>query len=357
MDGLTRPAGPPATIRADDLQRASERILAAVGTPAETAEIVARSLTTADLRGVMSHGVSRLPAYLRRVEAGLIKPAAQVKVIRESPASVTLDGGAGFGHAIGWRAMGMAIERAKMQGVAAAAVRNSTHFGIAGFFAERAAAEGMVGLATSNGAALMAPPGTKTRVLGTNPLAIALPSGAGAPIALDMATSTAALGKILLARDAGAAIPANWALDLEGNPTTDPTVAAGGLLAPLGGHKGFGLALALEALSAGLSDAAAGPGAGSMYRTWDRPENLGHFFLAIDPRAFAGVEVFNRILVALSDAVHQAEPVGEANGALLPGEIERHQEARARAEGLAVTPSLAASLEEAAKLAGLSSPW
>jgi LDH2 family malate/lactate/ureidoglycolate dehydrogenase len=270
---------------------------------------------------------------------------------------VTLDGGAGFGHAVGWQAMGMAMERARTQGLGAAAVRNSTHFGIAGLFAERAAVDGMIGVATSNGAALMAPPGTRTRVLGTNPLAIALPAVDAAPILLDMATSTAALGKILLARDAGTTIPGDWALAPDGTPTTDPAVAAGGLMAPLGGHKGFGLALALEGLSAALSGAAAGPEAGSMYRTWDRPENLGHFFLAVDPSAFGGADVFAATMVALASAVHGAEVVGDGGGALLPGEIERRRELTNRREGLAVTDAMAASLEEAAKLAGLSSPW
>jgi LDH2 family malate/lactate/ureidoglycolate dehydrogenase len=353
MDGLTRPA----TLSAEDLEAVCERILGAVGTPPDTATIVARSLTTADLRGVSSHGVSRLPAYLRRVQAGLIRPAARPEVVAETPASVTLDGGAGFGHASGWHAIGLAIERATTQGVAAAAVRNSTHFGIAGLFAERAAVSGMVGVATSNGAALMAPPGTRTRVLGTNPLAIALPLGDDVPIVLDMATSTAALGKILLARDAGSPIPGDWALDLNGTPTTDPAIAAGGLLTPLGGHKGFGLAFALEAVSAALSGASAGPDAGSVYRTWDRPEDLGHFFLAIDPRAFAGIEQFISTVRALAIAVHHAEPVGDGQGALLPGEIERRRETRARRDGLEVAPAMAASLEEAAKLAGMESPW
>lgn len=356
MDGLTAPTRP-TVILADDLEGACRRILEAVGTPTGTAAIVARSLATADLRGVASHGVSRLPAYLRRVEKGLIRPAAEPEMVAETPASVTLDGGAGFGHAVGWHAMGMAMERARAQGVAAAAVRNSTHFGIAGFFAERAAADGLIGIAMSNGAALMAPPGTRTRVLGTNPLAIALPSGNDAAVLLDMATSTAALGKILLARDAGTAIPGDWALAPDGSPTTDPAIAATGLLAPLGGHKGFGLALALESLSAALSGASAGPDAGSMYRTWDRPENLGHFFLAIDPRAFAGSEVFLATLTMLASAIHGAEVVGDGQAALLPGEIERQREAWARRDGLAVSDAMATSLEEAAGLAQVSSPW
>jgi len=358
MDGLTRvePARP-ATIDADALAGACRRILEAVGTPAETAEIVARSLTAADLRGVSSHGVSRLPAYLRRVQAGLIKPAAEPQVVAQTPATVTLDAGAGFGHAVGWHAMGLAMELAATQGVGVAAVRNSTHFGIAGFFAERAAAGGMVGIATSNGAALMAPPGTRTRVLGTNPLAIAIPSADDQPVVLDMATSTAALGKILLARNAGSPIPDGWALDLEGTPTTDAAIAAAGLLTPLGGHKGFGLALGLEVLSAGLSGAAAGPNAGSMYRTWDRPENLGHWFLAVDPGAFAGLDPFLTTVAELAAAVHGAEAVAGGQPALLAGEIERRREAQARQEGLPVTRVMAASLEEAATLAGLESPW
>jgi LDH2 family malate/lactate/ureidoglycolate dehydrogenase len=362
MDGLTSAgtapaAARPTTVDADGLIRICARILEAAGTPVEAAEIVGRSLATADLRGVSSHGVSRLPAYLRRVQAGLIQPAAVPEIVAETPASVTIDAGAGFGHAIGWYAMGAAIERAATHGIGAAAVRNSTHFGIAGFFAERASAQGLVGIATSNGAALMAPPGTSTRVLGTNPLAVAIPNGDAGPILLDMATSTAALGKILLARDAGTAIPAGWALDLEGRPTSDPAVAAAGLLTPLGGHKGFGLALALEVLSAGLSGASAGPNAGSVYRTWDRPENLGHFFLAIDPAAFGGAQSFLATVAGLAEAIHGATTVAGGVPALLPGEVERQQEARARRDGLPVTLAMAASLEEAASLAGLASPW
>jgi ureidoglycolate dehydrogenase (NAD+) len=353
MDGLSQTA----TVTADELIAACQRILEAVGTPADPAAIVGRSLTAAELRGVSSHGVSRLPAYLRRVQAGLIKPAAEPEIVAETPASVTIDGGAGFGHAVGWHAMGHAMARATTEGIGAAGVRNSTHFGIAGFFAERAATAGLVGIATSNGAALMAPPGTRTRVLGTNPISIAFPARGGEPIVLDMATSTAALGKILLARDAGTPIPGDWALDLEGNPTTDPAVAAGGLLTPLGGHKGFGLALALEVLSAGLSGAAAGPAAGSMYRTWDRPEGLGHWFLAIDPGAFAGMEVFLGTVASLAAAVHEAEPIRPGHAALVPGELERRQEDRARRDGISVTTAMATSLDEAASLVGMASPW
>jgi LDH2 family malate/lactate/ureidoglycolate dehydrogenase len=352
MDGLSRPDH----VSADDLVAVCSRILEAAGTPPDRATVVGRSLASAELRGLASHGVSRLPAYIRRVQAGLIQPAAELAVVSETAATVTLDAGAGFGHAAGWHAMGLAMEKAMSQGIGTAAVRNGTHFGIAGFFAERAASADMIGVATSNGAALMAPPGTRTRVLGTNPLAIAFPSPVE-PILLDMATSTAALGKILLARDTGTSIPADWALDLEGSPTTDPAIAASGLLTPLGGHKGFGLAFALEVLSAGLSGAAAGPAAGSMYRTWDRPENLGHWFLAVDPRAFAGMETFLATVGGLAAAIHSAEPLPQREGALLPGEVERLREAEARREGIVVTPAMAGSLQEAAELVNAGSPW
>lgn len=323
-------------------------ILAAAGVPNDEAEIVAESLVAAELRGQASHGVVRLDTYVRRLHAGLIRPGAELVVIADAPALTVYDARDGFGHVVGIRVMDACIARARETGIAAAAVRNGTHFGIAGIFALRAAAAQMIGLATSNAAARMPPHGAKTPVLGTNPLAIAVPSPDGGSILLDMATSATALGRILMAQERGEEIPEGWALTKDGRPTRDPAEAISGSLLPMAGPKGFGLALMLEVLSACLSGASVGRSAGSMYSTWDRPEGLGHFFLAISPDAVGRASDFLQRVAELARQVHGAEPLEGAAAPLLPGEPEALREVDSRREGVALTPSVRDALRRLA---------
>ena len=344
---MTAPKPPVARVGHGELETLASAILRAEGLQAEAAAIVAHSLVLADLRGQASHGLGRLHTYVKRMRAGLTTTVVQPALVSETAAFRVYDGGAGFGHVIGLRVMEACVERARSTGLAAASVRNSTHFGIAATFALAAADAGMIGLAASNGAARMPPVGSRTPVLGTNPLAVAVPRRGAEPILLDMATSATAVGKILVAIDRSEPIPEGWALNGSGRPTTDPKEALGGLMLPMAGPKGFGLALVLEILSACLSGAPPGRGAGSVMNTWDRPEGLGHFFLAISPESI-GVSDFSSSVEDLVGQVHGAEPIAGGRRPLLPGELEAHAEKEARALGVALAGSTRGALRELA---------
>lgn len=343
-------------IPARGLEGLCASILESAGTSPAQSSIVAASLVRAEARGQPSHGVSRLVTYIKRIQAGLIDATSVPTVVSEAGAVAVLDGNNGFGHAVGMRAMELCVQKAQTYGIGAVAVRNSTHFGIASPFAEAAAAQGCIGLATTNGPPWMVPTGSKTRVLGTNPIAVAVPGSPGSSFTLDMATSVAALGKIIALGEAGTPIPAGWALDEEGQPTTEATVAAQGSLLPVGGPKGFGLALVFEVLSAVLSGAAVGREAGSMYRTWDRPERLGHFFLALSIAAFGPEEVFDSRLTTLLGDLRKAVPIEPGSRIYAPGEIEAERERGSARTGILLTHSLRTALEQAAEAANFDLP-
>lgn len=331
----------------------SASILRAVGTPEYDARVVAGSLVRAEARGQSSHGVRRLDTYVQRIQAGLIRVGTSPTTVLETSGVAVLDAGAGFGHVAGIRAMELCTDKARNGGIGAVAVRNSTHFGIASVFAERATESDCIGIATTNGAAWMPPVGAKSAVLGTNPIAIAVPGPAKVSFTLDMATGVVALGKILAARDSGERIPLGWALTRDGIPTTDSAAAADGLILPMAGPKGFGLALALEVLSAVLGGASVGQSAGSMYRTWDRSEDLGHFFVAILIDAFRPRKEFDDALRELVSQVRSAQPSQDSSPIWLPGEMEAERERSAEADGLPISETMRSSLERAAATAGL----
>ena len=359
MDGLTATSedSDRSTISPRDLERHCTAILLSVGAGEQVATIVAASMVLAEARGQSSHGVARLATYVKRIQNGLIQPNAEPTIVHETGAVAVLDANAGFGHVAGLRAMELCVDKAHQFGVGVVSVRNSTHFGIASIFADHASARRCIGIATSNAAPRMAPPGACTPVLGTNPLAVAIPGSSGSAFTLDMATSVAALGKILAARDAGHSIPEGWALTADGATTTDAAVAASdGLILPLGGPKGFGLALVLEVLSAVLSGASAGQHAGSMYRTWNRPEDLGHFFLALSTVAFRPGQAYEESLDDLCSQVHSAQPIRAGDRTLLPGELEADRERDTRTRGIPLNRTLRMALENAAMAAGMDLP-
>jgi len=330
-----------------------ETILEAVGMPSSGASVAAESLVRAEMRGQGSHGVMRLGTYVKRILAGLIDPRALPTRVRDCGALLVFDGGAGLGHVVGRHAMEACVERASETGLALAVVRNSSHFGIAGFFALQAAASGMIGMAMSNGPALMAPVGGKAPVLGTNPLAVAVPLRGQPPLLLDMATSAAALGKILQAQERGDAIPSTWALDSQGNPTTDPTEAAAArILQPLAGPKGFGLALVVEVLTAVLSGASFGRRAGSMYKSWDRPEDLGHAFAALNVGLLMPIEKYLDRMTDLAHQVRSSERSDARQQILLPGEPEARAEEQAAVDGILLQASQIRELRDLAAEVG-----
>lgn len=325
------------------LKEFAARVLKAAGVEPQESEVVADNLITANLRGIDSHGIVRLPQYVERLEAGLIASKTRIDVVRDAPAACVLDANNGWGAVAGLAGMRHAIEKARQHGVGVAVVRNSNHFGIAAYYAQEALPE-MIGIALTNASANMAPWGGCDPYFGTNPICIAVPAGKERPVIYDGATSVVAIGKIALAAKKGERIPLDWALDSEGNPTDDPeAVMKGGTLLPLGGYKGYGLALMVDVLSGILSGAAFGPYVSNLRRL-DAPQNVGHFFAALDIAAFADPQEFLESMERLVRDIKGARRAAGKEEIYLPGEIEWNWEEKRRREGIPVPDEVLAEL-------------
>ncbi|WP_375460688.1 Ldh family oxidoreductase [uncultured Enterovirga sp.] len=279
-------------VAAIPLTRFCAAVFEAAGTPADVAATVADSLVYADLRGVESHGVLRMEIYLRRIGEGLVDPRAEPVLAEDGGATLLLDGRNNFGAHVGRRALRLGLERARAHGVAAVGVRRSNHFGTAAYFAEAAAREGCGAIVVSNASQTMPPHGGLRPFMGTNPFALAFPTGDGAPFVLDMATSQVARGKIIAAAKRGDSIPPGWAIDAEGRPTTDAEAALDGAVLPLGGPKGSGLSMGIDILAGVLTGAGFGPTVNNMYENWRDPQDVGHFFILIDIGRFGSLGAF-----------------------------------------------------------------
>lgn len=320
-------------------------VLTRVGVPEDNARIVAGSLLAANLRGVDTHGITRLPIYVERVQAGLTDGRARGVVVTESETTAVVDGQNGLGQVVGTTAMRLAISKADRAGIAAVAVRNSTHYGTAAYYAMMALDHDMIGLSLTNSPSLMAPWGGKRPFFGTNPLAIAVPAGEEKPFVLDMATSVVARGAIILAAKKGEPIPPTWAMNAEGEPTTNAKEAnEGGALLPLGGHKGFGLAMAIEILVATLAGGPFGPHLGELYNNPDKPQGVGHFFAAMRIDRFRPVREFKADMDAMIREV-KAQPLGKGfDKIMVAGEPEYNTEAERREKGIPLSDAVVADL-------------
>lgn len=330
----------PGAVRADDLGAFCAAVFEAAGVPVEVARIVADSLVCADLRGVDSHGVLRLPIYLRRVAEKMIDVAAEPRIERDEGATVRIDGGNNFGAYVGQKALEVALERAGRHGVACVGVRASNHFGTAAFFAEQATKVGFAAMVMSNASQTMPPTGGLRPFIGTNPLAIAFPTREGAPFLLDMATSHVARGKIISAAKKGQSIPLGWAIDKAGRPTTDAHAALDGAVLPVGGAKGSGLSMAIDILSGVLTGAGYGPHIRNMYEDWNEPQNVGHFFFVLDISRFLPLAMFTERLADYV-ALLRAEPKADGFSEILYAGEHEHRLAQARrANGIVLPPAL-----------------
>ena len=313
-------------------------LLVAVGLDERDAATVAGSLVAADLRGVASHGVLRLPVYVERMRRGLIATRPSIQVRRTGPATATVDGGNGPGQVVALRAMREAVALAEAAGVGLVSVHGSNHFGAAGWFALHAAERGMIGLALTHAEADVVPFGGRRAALGTNPLAVAVPRGDGPPVLLPMATSGVAMGRVLLARKQGQPIPEDWAVDADGEPTTDPGKVRA--VRPMGGPKGYGLAFVVEVLAGLLSGSRSGTEVRRMYDDFDEPQGIGHFLGAIDPARFVPPEAFAGSVDRLAGQLKATPPAPGFDEVLLPGEPEDRAEARHRRDGVPVSEEL-----------------
>lgn len=330
-------------------------VLEAVGVPRGDAGIVAEHLVEAELRGLDSHGVSRLPVYVQRLRQGLVAATARPAVVRDAPVAALIDGRNGLGIVVADYAMKTAVSKATAHGIGCAGVRNSNHCGYLGYYTKRAAAAGLIGFAFTNAPPAQAPWGGRVPYFGTNPLSVAVPRRKEPPIVVDMATTVAARGKIRLAAQKGLRIPEGWAIDREGSPTTDPNAALDGLILPVGGAKGYGLAMLVDILSGVLTGGLFGPAIG--YLTDQRPQGVGHFFLAIRTDLFIPVEQFLQGVEEMAQQVKACPPMVGFESVLLPGEPEELRAERNQREGIPVSDAVVAQLEHLGQQLGVPAPW
>ncbi len=319
-------------------------VLEKVGVPRMNAEIVAHSLLAANLRGVDTHGITRLPIYVERLQAGLTNGRTQGVVVSETPTTAVYDGQDGLGQVVGTKAMQLAIAKAKAAGVALVTARNSTHYGTAGYYAMMALSHDMIGISLTNSPSLMAPWGGRKAFLGSNPLAIAVPAGEEKPFVADMATTVVARGAIILAAKKGETIPPTWGLNKDGEPTTNAKEANEGALLPLGGHKGYGLAMAIEVLVATLAGGPFGPHIGELYKNPTRPQGVGHFFGAIRIDRFRPAAEFKADMDAMIREVKAAPQAKGFDTILVAGEPEFLTEAERRQKGVPLSDAVVGDL-------------
>lgn len=351
--GSIRPRAAPVCLDPERLRVFVAAALGAAGATAGDAATAAEVLVRTDLRGVHSHGVQALPAHVRTLLDGGVTSPTEPLTVRESPVTAVLDGQAGLGPVVATRAIQLAVRKAERSGIGVVLVRNSNHFGAAGHYAHLAAEAGHIGLATSNASPIMAAAGSKGRAIGNAPLAYAVPTGRF-PLALDIAMSATAGMKVRLAAERGERIPLGWVLDADGEPTTDPgDYAAGGALVPLGGHKGYGIALLTEVLAAALSGAAMTSSVSTWLTDTATPTGAGHAFVVLDVECFLDRTEFYARMQGLIDELHALEPAPGAHEVLVPGELEHRSEQRARAHGLELERVIYDHLEATASALGL----
>ena len=337
-------------VRREDLEALVASCLTGLEVPEPDARVVAEVLVDANLRGVDTHGIVRAPVYMRRVARGLTGGTERMRVVREDGPALRLDAAQALGPAAGVLGLDRAVALAGEHGVAVVAVGGSTHFGHAGFYARRAAERELVALVWTNAPKAMAAFGAAGPFLGTNPLAIGLPLGRHGAFVLDMATSVAARGRIIRARDAGRAIEPGLALDAEGEPTTDAEAALAGAMLPVGGPKGSGLALAIALLAGLLAGADFDDELADLYGEWERTQNVGHVFVVLDPWRLGGRDAGLERVAGLIDRLHALPPAVGHDGALFPGEPEAALAAERERDGVPVDPreleAIAATADE-----------
>ncbi len=329
-------------------------LLSAHGVPDADAATIAGCLVSADLRGVDTHGLCRLPIYLDRLRKGLINPRPDLKPERVTPCAATLDGQNGFGFVVGKLAMAEAIAMAREFGIGVVSAKRSTHFGMAASYALPAVEAGFMAMVFSNASRAMPPWGGRGTLLGTNPFCMAAPAGDNRPIILDMSPAVAARGKIRRAERRGETIPLGYALDAQGRPTTDPKAALdGGVVLPIGEHKGSGLSLFMDIFGGVISGANFGGDVGDQYKAFDRAQDVGHFFLAMKPNLFVSERDYG---ARMNELIARVRAVPTADGfdeILLPGEPEDRKEAARRKSGIPYAAAEVAALQDEAKTAAI----
>ena len=343
----------------------TSQVFEAIGCTEADARTATAALLAADLRGVDSHGVARLSGYVRLWEAQRINPRPQIRIIHESPSTAVVDGDAGLGLVVAVKAMEIAITKAKQCGTGWVSVQNSNHFGIAGYHAMLALEHEMIGMAMTNASALVAPTFSKERMLGTNPIAVAVPAGNEAPFVADFATTTAANGKLEILQRKHEDAPTGWIQDADGNATNNAhALKHNGALLPLGGdkehgsHKGYALGSIVDIFSAVLSGANFGPWANPFPAYVPMPANqpgkgLGHFLGAMRIDAFRPAADFKKDMDQWLHRFRNAAPVAGAPAVLVPGDPERLFEQQRSRNGIPLMESVVEDLTKLAQKFGV----
>ena len=321
-------------------------LLTKVGVPEKNAELTARAIVTSDVWGNASHGLMRLPFYLRRIEMGGVNAEAELRTISERGAILGLDGEDGLGHWQLWEAAKLGVQKAKEFGIALVSIKNSSHCGALGVYLYPALDAGQISIIFTNGPAVMPAVGGNSPLLSTSPIASGIP--AKPPMIIDLSTSAVARGKIAAAAKSGGSIPEGWAVDVEGNPITDAKAALQGMLAPLGGAKGFALGLMVESLSAGLSGGQLSTNIPDMFNPADdaKPQGISHTIITIDPNDLGDSASYN-------DFQKIAAQVRESGGRV-PGEKRIHPGSVNRTE-ITIADAVIGELNDWSKKLGLPS--
>lgn len=352
----------------EDLLNFTIGIFQKIGCPQEQARTAAVALLSADLRGIDSHGVARLIGYVRLWEAGRANPTPDIRIIHETPSTAVVDGDGGLGLVVAPYAMQVAIEKAKSVGTGWVSVQHSNHFGIAGYHALQAVKEDMIGIAMTNASALVAPTFSIERMLGTNPICVAVPAGEEPPFVADLATTTAANGKLEILQRKNEEAPLGWIQDKDGGPTTDAhALKTGGALLPLGGdrehgsHKGYALGAVVDIFSAVLSGANYGPWVPPFPAFVPMPtgmpgKGIGHFFGAMRIDAFRPAAEFKQHMDKWIRRFRSATPAPGHEKVLIPGDPEREMEAERLTIGIPLLAPVVADLKGLAEKLGVDFP-
>ncbi|MET7001295.1 Ldh family oxidoreductase [Chitinophaga defluvii] len=341
------------------LREFTREVFIHMGCSLEHAAMASEVLVSADLRGIDSHGVARLSGYVRLWEAGRINPKPNIRIVHETPSTAVVDGDSGLGLVVAPFAMEVAMQKAAAVGSGWVSVKHSNHFGIAGYHAMKALERDMIGMAMTNASPLVAPTFAKERMLGTNPIAVAIPADQQPPFVADFATTTAANGKLEILQRKSEAAPVGWIQDKDGHSSTNPhELKDGGALLPLGGdrehgsHKGYCLGAIVDIFSAVLSGANYGPWAPPFVSFLPLPpdpvgEGLGHFFGAMRVDAFRPADEFKQHMDKWIGRFRSATPV-EGQQVLIPGDPEREMQKARLEEGIPVLAPVVKDLREVA---------
>ena len=350
---------------AEKLREVSQKTFEFFDVPKEDAKLASEVLSMSDIRGIDSHGVARLHTYFDMLENKRINPRPNIKIIRESLSTATIDGDNGLGLVVGPKANEIAMNKASEAGTGWVSVSNTNHYGIAGYYVIKALEKDLIGWSMTNTTKLVAPLWGAERMLGTNPIAIAFPAKEEPPIIIDLATCAAAYGKIEIAKRKSDKIPEGWAIDSEGNQNINPEkMINGGALLPLGsdrergGHKGYGLAIMVDFLCAVLSGANWGPFTPPFALRQEIPEKsvgkgIGHFFGAMRVDAFIDLDEFKMQTDDYIRTMHSTKPAPGTNGPIIPGDPEREAEEIRSKEGIPLVEPVIEELNDISKRTGI----